>query len=306
MKLLNTSILLFTIISCHAQIDDELAPSEPELQRISYVSGLDGIERDYFLYLPRGYYNDSAQKWPVILHLHGNGERGNGKEDLMWVTKHGPLMEAWIQKRDFPFILIVPQLHMLGMDTIKDYITTRDTSTIPKRLLKGVPERTAIGNISSYRDPKPSSLPYPKEGNIRGWYLVENDLIEIVEDIQQNYRGDVNKTYLTGLSYGGFGTWYMASSHPNTFAAIAPVCGWGHPDLMENIVEQSLPIWCFAGEKDLIIQIQHFYPGFRKLNDLGFENYNFTIVPEVGHDVWKPVYQGEEIYSWLIKHSLDD
>lgn len=301
------SILLLCFFNvCTAQHDVTIEPSKPELRRISYTSTLDQKERDYFLYLPKGYFTDTAKRWPLVMHLHGNGERGNGKEDLIWVTKHGPLGEAWVQKRDFPFIMIVPQLHMLGMDTIKSYIANRDTATIPKRQLKGTPERIPINDARYYKGPKTTPLPYPKEGNIRGWYLVEDDLLAIVKNIQENYRGDKNKTTLTGLSYGGFGTWYMASTHPNTFAAIAPVCSWGHPDLMESIQEQNIPVWCFAGEKDLTIQLQHFKPGFDKLDALEYKNYKFTIVPNVGHDVWKPVYQGEEIYAWLLNQSLDD
>ncbi len=306
MKLFYAVIVLFSICSCQAQDKAENIPSEPELKRISYISELDGLERDYFLYLPKGYYNDSTQKWPVVMHLHGNGERGNGKDDLKWVTKHGPLMEAWIQKRDFPFILVAPQLQMLGMDTLKNYIANRDSTTIPKRLNEGVPDRIPVSKTSLFKEPKTSPLPYPKEGNIRGWYLVETDLLRIVTNVQENLRGNKSKTYLTGLSYGGFGTWYMASVHPHTFAAIAPVCGWGHPKLMESIARQNISVFCFAGERDNIIRLQHFYPGFEKLDSLNFNHYEFTIVPEVGHDVWKPVYQGEEIYSWLLNQSLND
>ena len=306
MKQFYTLVILLSICSCQAQEQTRSIPSEPELKRISYISEFDSIERDFFLYLPKGFYNDTTKRWPIILHLHGNGERGNGKEDLKWVTKHGPLMEAWVQKRDFPFILIVPQLHMLGMDTIKNYIANRDATTIPKRLSEGVPDRLSLENYSSFRESEPTPLPYPKEGNIRGWFLVENDLLKILGSVQRDYHGDKYRSYLTGLSYGGFGTWYMASSNPKTFAAIAPVCGWGHPELMKSIAAQKIPTWCFAGEKDNIIQLQHFYPGFKKLDALNFENYIFTIVPDVGHDVWKPVYQGEEVYDWLLKHALND
>lgn len=306
MKLFCIAIILLSVCSGQAQNQKGSSLSEPELKRISYISELDSLERDFFLYLPKGYYNDTSKQWPIVMHLHGNGERGNGKEDLKWVTKHGPLMEAWVQKRDFPFILIVPQLHMLGMDTIKSYIANRDATTIPKRITDGIPGRIPIGNTSSFQKPEASPLPYPKEGNIRGWYLVENDLLKLLSLIQHDYRGDKKRSYLTGLSYGGFGTWYMAGSNPKTFAAIVPVCGWGHPDIMKAIAAQKIPTWCFAGEKDDIIQLQHFYPGFKKLDALNFKNYKFTIVPNVGHDVWKPVYQGEKVYDWLLKHALND
>ena len=50
------------------------AKAQPELRRVSYHSARTGAERDYFVYLPRGH---AARKdWPVILFLHGNGERG--------------------------------------------------------------------------------------------------------------------------------------------------------------------------------------------------------------------------------------
>ena len=62
-----------------------------------------------------------------------------------------------------------------------------------------------------------------------GWEKIEKDLIVILDNIEKSYRVNKGQTYLSGLSYGGFGTWYMASKHPNRFAAIAPVVGWGHP-----------------------------------------------------------------------------
>ena len=74
---------------------------KPQLVRLPYTSIVDDVERDYFLYLPNGYKEDKAKQWPVLVYLHGDGERGNGKEDLDYVLGYGPLYEAWIQKKDF-------------------------------------------------------------------------------------------------------------------------------------------------------------------------------------------------------------
>lgn len=59
----------------------------------------------YLLYLPKGYGENKEQKWPLMLFLHGAGERGN---NLELVKKHGPpkLIE---QGRDLPFIVVSPQ-----------------------------------------------------------------------------------------------------------------------------------------------------------------------------------------------------
>lgn len=62
-------------------------------------------ETSYLLYLPQGYAADTAKKWPLVMFLHGSGERGS---DVQQVKKHGPPMLA-DQGKQFPFILISPQ-----------------------------------------------------------------------------------------------------------------------------------------------------------------------------------------------------
>jgi poly(3-hydroxybutyrate) depolymerase len=42
---------------------------------------------------------------------------------------------------------------------------------------------------------------------------------------QHEFNGDPDRTYLTGLSLGGYGVWEIARDHPHIFAAIAPVSG---------------------------------------------------------------------------------
>ena len=54
-----------------------VSASEPQLLRADYQSAVDGLKRQYFVYLPQGYDHKAAEKWPVLLFLHGNGERGN-------------------------------------------------------------------------------------------------------------------------------------------------------------------------------------------------------------------------------------
>src|SRR5690606_11210170 len=120
--------LALAVMSC---APTEKAPTEEELLRVPFTSTLDQQEHEYFLYLQRGYRDDPARKWPVMMFLHGNGERGNGKDELDFVLIHGPLYEAWIQRRDLPFIIISPQLPMFGMDTLGiDYLTNRDPNRI--------------------------------------------------------------------------------------------------------------------------------------------------------------------------------
>lgn len=63
------------------------------------------FEGDFLVYIPDGYSDDSSP-WPLILFLHGAGERGN---DLELVKKHGPpkLVDA---DQAFPFVIVSPQV----------------------------------------------------------------------------------------------------------------------------------------------------------------------------------------------------
>ncbi|WP_371376145.1 alpha/beta hydrolase-fold protein [Thalassotalea aquiviva] len=279
-------------------------PLDDQLVRHSFLSSLDNSERDYFVYLPRGYDKNPNKKWPVLLFLHGNGERGNGKSELGYVLKHGPLYEAWIQKKPLDFIIIAPQLPMFGMDKYADYLKNRDITSIPQRLPQSIPTREPDFVTS---EPMAQELAIKDMSNIKpllpmGWEQIENDLLQMLKDVAQHYHTDQTRVYLSGLSYGGFGTWYMASKHPEMFAAIAPVVGWGHPTLMAPIAKAQLPVWAFAGGRDRVILAKHFFAGINKLEALGHQQVQFTIHQDMGHDAWKRVYAGDDLYNWFLQH----
>jgi predicted peptidase len=66
------------------------------------------VKFDYLLYLPEDYGKDPQQKFPVILFLHGAGERGN---DVSKVASHGPakLLKGKTDLAVKDFIVISPQ-----------------------------------------------------------------------------------------------------------------------------------------------------------------------------------------------------
>jgi len=244
------------------------------------------------------------------MFLHGNGERGNGRDELGFTLAHGPIYEAWVQRRDLPFLIIGPQLPLYGLDTVGiPYLTDRKIETFPKRLESGVPPRNPNYRIDLPMDGRLSDsyFPFGPDGNVFGWNYIESDLLYILDKVKKEYRVDSSRIYLSGLSYGGHGTWYMASKYPDIWAAINPIVGWGHPDLMKPIAEANIPIWCFAGGRDRGHEkVEHFYPGVNKLEELGHNNIRFTVEEDMGHDVWTRVYAGEDIYNWMLSYQKKD
>jgi predicted peptidase len=291
-------------LSTVALAESRQTPAAPELKRVSYRSKRTGQERDYFVYLPPGHAQQKG--WPVMLFLHGNGERGDGKGELDYVLAHGPLYEAWCQKRDLPFIIIAPQLPMFGQGGV-DYIKNRTPAQIPHRKADGVDPRPDERNVRSdepmhgtKRDDKLSDGP---EGPVEGWNLIADELIAMVDHTVRDFGGDPKRVYLTGLSYGGFGAWYLAANHPQKFAAVAPVVGYGHPDHAPPIARAKLPVWCFSGGRDPVVEARYFYAVFERLEKLGHMNARLTNHEDLGHFTWVRVYQGNDLYDWFLTKS---
>lgn len=275
-------------------------PSPPRLERVTYHSEATGLERDYYVYIPEGF--KQKDKWPIILFLHGNGERGDGKADLDFTFIHGPIFEAWVQKRTLPFLIIVPQLPVFTQGE-KGFIKNRNRSIIPYPKKDSLnPYRPAYtGTDLMDGIPSDSKMPYPKEGQEDGWNKIEHELLSMIDNTIKNFKGDVDRVYLTGLSTGGFGAWYMGGTYPDRFAAMAPVNAFGHPDLVPAIATSKLPIWCITGGRDPYVKIQYFYPAMNRLESLGHPEMRFTIHEDMGYIAWQRAYASNDLYDWFLK-----
>ncbi|XOV94493.1 MAG: alpha/beta hydrolase-fold protein [Bacteroidota bacterium] len=83
------------------------------------------------------------------------------------------------------------------------------------------------------------------------------DALEVLQDAERIYKTNKKRTYLTGHSMGGHGTWYLGATYPDRFAAIAPAAGY--PDLLgyrdsfrrrlRNMTDQELKSMGFTPER---------------------------------------------------------
>ncbi|GHB93763.1 dienelactone hydrolase family protein [Cerasicoccus arenae] len=95
-------LALIAIAPTAAQAETELAQQSSEAFEREIKKT---VRAQYLLYLPEGYNADQDKRWPLMIFLHGSGERG---DNLKKVAKHGPpkLVE---QGKEFPFIIVSPQ-----------------------------------------------------------------------------------------------------------------------------------------------------------------------------------------------------
>lgn len=193
----------------------------------------------YLLTLPDGYEADTSKKWPLLVFLHGAGERGS---DLELLKKHGPPKLIAAGKK-FEAIVVCPQVPL-----------------------------KSIWN----------------EHGVKG----------LVDEISRTHRVDASRIYLTGISMGGFGTWDTALAYPDTFAAIAPICGGAGVGFVMAERIKDLPCWIFHGDADKAVTVDFSTKMHGALQKAGSQA-KLTIYPGVGHDSWTQTYDNPEFWTWL-------
>jgi predicted peptidase len=135
----------------------------------------------------------------------------------------------------------------------------------------------------------------------RGWGAESESgkqALAILNEVEKEYKVDKKRVYLTGLSMGGFGTWSLATAHPEMWAAIVPVCGGGDPKSAEKI--KDIPCWVFHGDADNSVKVDLSRNMVKALEGAGGKP-KYTEYPGVGHNSWVKAYDTKELYEWLLK-----
>ena len=92
-------------ISQAAEDPSSAARGTNQMAKQLHITRTKTVDLNYLLFLPRDYAKDEQKRWPLILFLHGAGERGS---DVWKVATHGPPKNAAAHP-EFPFIVVSPQ-----------------------------------------------------------------------------------------------------------------------------------------------------------------------------------------------------
>jgi len=145
--------------------------------------------------------------------------------------------------------------------------------------------------------------------NIPWW---EGDTLAILnallEEVIATYQIDPSRVYLTGLSMGGYGSWWLATAYPEKFAAMVSVAGSGYrtpvPPPSETVCRlQDIPVWAIHGEQDLISDAMANRMQVIALEDCGGK-VEWTLYPDAGHGgTYERAYRDPSVYEWMLQHS---
>ncbi len=210
----------------------------------------------------RSFYPDDyaeGKKLPLILFLHGAGERGNDNEKQL--VHIAPILSSPEVQEKNPCILVFPQCPE------EDYWAHVNT----------------VGGEWSV---KVSDTPTPAMGKV----------ISILDKLLQDPQVDKSRIYISGLSMGGFGTFDLLSRRPEVFAAAIPICGGADTTKVDRYTH--VPIWNFHGAMDPVVSVdfsQQFISNY--IEHGGIPRY--TEYHDGEHNVWTRAYEEEELLPWL-------
>lgn len=150
----------------------------------------------YRMYIPSNYSPDKT--YPLLVHLHGAGYRGNDNERQL--TTLGILF----QLEDVPVddvIIIVPQC-------------PENEKWVNAEWSQGSYVLETVGQT------KPMKA-----------------VVDLINEIQLKYSVDTSRIYASGFSMGGYGVWNLLINNPKLFAAGIAMCGAGDPSKARTLVD---------------------------------------------------------------------
>jgi acetyl esterase/lipase len=221
-----------------------------------------GASYHFQVYLPEDWRRDDGRLWPIILFLHGRGERGS---EGMWQTQIGLPAEVRDHPERWPFVIVMPQC------PLPDHWT----------------------------DP-----------------IMLDMAMAALDQETEEFHGDPDRTYLTGLSMGGYGAWELARLHPRRWAAIAIAAGgvfwsydperWQETSTLPVEYAQAVgrtPLWLFHGSDDRIVAPRQSELLYEAVKAAG-GRVRLWIYEGLGHDCWTRAYNEPELPRWLLSHRL--
>jgi acetyl esterase/lipase len=224
---------------------------------------LGGVAYRFQVYLPGEWRRDDRKEWPIILFLHGRGERGS---EGMWQTQIGLPEAVRDHPERWPFVIVMPQCPLPA------YWTD--------------PQMLAMAMAALDRE-------------------------------SAEFHGDPRRTYLTGLSLGGYGAWELARLYPHRWAAIAIAAGgvfWSYaPERWQQaatlpaqyaLAVGRTPVWLFHGSDDKTVPPRESELMFAAFKAAG-GHVRLWLYQGLKHDCWTRAYNEPELPRWLLDHRLE-
>jgi predicted peptidase len=224
-----------------------------------------GEQLPYRILYPEKY--DKSKKYPLVLFLHGAGERGNDNEAQL--THGSKLFLDPGNRKKYPAIVIFPQCPKDGFWS----------SIVADR------SKTPVAFSFDYSRPMTSPL---------------SSVAAVVKQVVAEEGVDPARLYVTGLSMGGMGTFELVFHSPDTFAAAMPICGGGDTKSYDARVRNT-SFWIFHGDQDAVVDAKYSREMVARLKELKAD-VRYTEYPGVNHNSWDNAFAEPTYMNWMFEH----
>lgn len=239
------------------------AQDYPSFEKALFVKGSDTLP--YRIQRPLN--EKPGRKYPLVLFLHGAGERGRDNNlQLFW---GGSLFADPLNRKHFPAIVIFPQCgngNNWGRYERKDSSGNNPWSDL--RFLSHQPPTMTLSLV-----------------------------MQLLDSMVSSGQVDPRRIYVGGLSMGGMGTFELIWRKPGFFAAALPICGGGDPDKVALYAGRTT-VWVFHGDSDPVVPVSNSRTMVEAYKKTGVA-YRYTEYPGVQHDSWKNAFAEPDLLQWL-------
>ncbi len=250
------SLLLFLLLALMSSKNSEAQTPEvlQAYQPRTFISA-DGDTLLYRILYPENYDVDHHKKYPLLLFLHGAGERGSDNQKQL---VHGAsLFLEPVMRKEFPAIVVFPQC-------------PAGSSWANYRKIMNEEEGTFSDEV--YPPTAPMAL-----------------VMALHDQLVKKERVNKDRLYVMGLSMGGFGTFDILARKPETFAAAVPICGGGNPGLARRYASHTA-LWITHGAQDNVVPVENSRRMYQALKELGAD-VRYTEFPDAGHNAWDATFE---------------
>lgn len=209
----------------------------------------------------------AKKKYPLILFLHGAGERGNDNEKQL--THGSSLFLDSVNREKYPAYVVMPQC----------------------------PEDSYWANLDVDTTTSPRTLRFDYSKNAL-WPL--QAALELTAELIEKENVDPERVYVMGLSMGGMGTFEAVYRKPQMFAAALPICGGGDTKMYDQRV-RPVRFWVFHGAVDEVVDVKLSRDMVKRLKDLDVD-VQYTEYPNVNHNSWDNVFAEPDLLPWIFKN----
>jgi len=202
-------------------------------------------------------------------------------------------------KAKYPFLLSLPEQAIL--DSIPPIIIFLHGRSLSGNNLDLVRKYGVIDAVERGRK-VPAIVIAPQVNTGSSWD--PSKILSVLEYVQENYKTDTNRVYVTGMSLGGYGTTYFAGAYPEKIAAAVALCGGGKISDACNLTKTN--IWIQHGKLDEAVAHSESVEMYEAIKACDSDAIcYFTSYPNADHGDLASEFYRDEIYDWMFQFALN-